>query len=331
MIASNLSGHVQRFFTERLTGQLGASPHTVASYRDTFRLLLVFASKHRRRPASDLRLEDLDAKLVAAFLRHLEHDRGNGARSRNNRLSAIHAFFRQVYLQEPALAHHCQQVLAVPFKRFERGPVGFLSADESVALLNAPDTTTWRGRRDRLLLQLALQTGLRSAELIGLHRQDVHLGVGPHVRCLGKGRKARCTPLRPEVAKGLSQWLAQEPQDPIRPLFPTATGKAMSADALQKLVSRHVRIASTSCPSLRLKRVTPHTLRHTTAMDLLHRGVDIAVIALWLGHDSLQSTQAYLHADMAIKERALGRANPGEAPLKRYRPKDRLLAFLEAL
>ncbi len=331
MITANLSGHIQRFFTERLLGQLGASPHTVSSYRDTFRLLLMFASKHRRCPVSDLKVEDLDAKLVATFLRHLEQNRGNRARSRNNRLSAIHSFFRQVCLQEPGLAHHCQQVLAIPFKRFERGPVEFLRTEEIKALLNAPDTTTWRGGRDRLLLEVALQTGLRNTELTTLCQQDLHLGPGPHVRCLGKGRKARSTPLRSDTAKSLTRWLAHEPPDPTRPVFPTAGGKALSADALQSLVARYAKIAGESCRSLRRKRVTPHTLRHTTAMDMLQRGVDITVIALWLGHESIQSTQAYVHADMAMKERALDRASPNKTSIKRYRPKDRLLAFLESL
>lgn len=331
MTPSGLPGHLQRFFTERLPGQQGSSPHTVASYRDSFRLLLTFACRHHRRQASDLHVEDLDAKLVSAFLRHLEHDRRNGVRSRNSRLSAIHAFFRYLSLQEPGLAHHCQQVLAIPFKRFERRPVEFLSREETVALLDAPDTATWLGRRDRLLLQLALQTGLRNAELTGLRRQDVHLGSGAYVRCLGKGRKARCTPLRSDVAAGLSGWLAQQPQDPSAPVFPTATGKALSADALQRLVARHVRTAAGKCASLRRRRVTPHTLRHTTAMNLLQRGVDITVIALWLGHESIESTQNYLHADMVMKEKALAHATHDKAPIKRYRPADPLLAFLESL
>ena len=194
MSAANLAGHLQRFFTDRLLGQLGASPHTVASYRDTFRLLLKFASKINRRPASDLRVEDLDVKLVGLFLKHLEQDRGNSARSRNNRLSAIHAFFGYVCLNDPALAGHCQRVLAMPLKRFERGPVEFLTSEETTALLNAPDATTWLGRRDRILLQVAVQTGLRVSELLGLCCQDVALGSGAHVRCMGKGRKERCTP-----------------------------------------------------------------------------------------------------------------------------------------
>jgi integrase/recombinase XerD len=331
MSAANLAGHLQRFFTDRLLGQLGASPHTVASYRDTFRLLLKFASQRHRRQVSDLKVEDLNAKLVGTFLKHLEQDRRNSVRSRNSRLSAIHAFFGYVCLTEPALASHCQQVLAMPFKRFERGPVEFLTAEETTALLNAPDATTWLGQRDQLLLQVAVQTGLRNSELTKLRRQDVQLGAGAHVRCLGKGRKARCTPLRSDVAARLSRWLAEQPQDPTTPVFPTARGKAMSSDALQRLVARHIRKAAKICPSLRTKRVTPHTLRHTTAMDLLQRGVDITVIALWLGHESIQTTHIYLHADMAIKEKALARATKSRVAPKRYRPADRLLVFLESL
>jgi len=331
MSAANLAGHLQRFFTDRLLRQLGASQHTVASYRDTFRLLLKFASKHYRRQASDLNVEDLDAKMVGTFLNHLEHDRRNSARSRNIRLSAIHAFFAFVCLNEPPLASHCQRVLAIPFKRFERGPVEFLTREETTALLNAPDTTTWLGRRDQLLLQVAVQTGLRNSEITGLRRQDVQLGVGAHVRCLGKGRKARCTPLRSDVVARLAHWLGQLPPDPTTPVFPTARGKSMSADALQRLVARHVKNAGKTCPSLQRKKVTPHTLRHTTAMDLLHRGVDITVIALWLGHESIQTTHIYLHADMAMKEKALARATKCKVAPKRYRPTDQLLAFLENL
>lgn len=331
MSAANLAGHLQRFFTDRLLGQLGASPHTVASYRDTFRLLLKFASKHRRRQPSDLKVEDVDAGLVGSFLKHLEQERRNCARSRNNRLSALHAFFAFVCLNEPALANHCQCVLAMPFKRFERGPVEFLTHEEATALLNAPDTTTWFGRRDQLLLDVAVQTGLRNSELTKLRRQDVQLGAGAHIRCLGKGRKARCTPLRSEVAARLAHWLAMQPPDPTTPVFPTACGKLMSSDALQRLVARHVTTAGKTCPSLQRKRVTPHTLRHTTAMDLLRRGVDITVIALWLGHESIQTTQIYLHADMAMKEKALAQATKCKVISKRYRPADRLLAFLESL
>lgn len=331
MSAANLARHLQRFFTDRLLQQLGASPHTVASYRDTFRLLLKFVSKHHRRQASDLKVEDLDAKLVGSFLQHLEHDRQNSARSRNSRLSAIHAFFAFVCLNEPSLANHCQRVLAIPFKRFERGPVEFLTCEETIALLNAPDVATWLGQRDQMLLDVAVQTGLRNSELTQLRRQDVQLGAGAHVRCLGKGRKARCTPLRSDVAARLARWLARLPPDPTTPVFPTARGKPLSSDAFQRLVSRHINTARKTCPSLHKKTVTPHTLRHTTAMDLLHRGVDITVIALWLGHESIQTTHIYLHADMAMKEKALAQATKSKVVPKRYRPPDQLLAFLESL
>lgn len=331
MNVANLPRYLQQFFTCHLLGQLGASQHTVGSYRDTFRLLLKFAAKHYRRQASDLRVEDLDAKLVAAFLNHLEHDRRNSARTRNNRLSAIHAFFGYVSINEPALANHCQRVLAIPPKRFERGPVQFLSEEETAALLKAPDSKTWLGRRDQLLLQVALQTGLRNSELIRLCRQDVELGTGAHIKCLGKGRKARCTPLRADLAERLSDWIAEQPSGPTTPIFPTVKGNAMSSDALQRLVIRHIKTAAITCLSLRKKRVTPHTLRHTLAMSLLQRGVDITVIALWLGHESIETTQTYLHADMAMKEKALARTTNVTTTPKRYRPDDRLIAFLEGL
>lgn len=331
MSAANLAGCMQRFFLERLLGQLGASPHTIASYRDTFRLLLKFASQHYHRQASDLQLEDLDARFVSAFLKHLEHGRHNGARTRNNRLCAIHAFFGYVVVNEPALASHCQRVLAIPLKRYARGPVEFLTPEETAALLSAPDTRTWLGRRDQLLLQVAVQTGLRNSELIRLRRQDLQLGSGAHLKCLGKGRKTRCTPLRASLAAGLANWMAKQPPGPTTPVFPTAKGSAMSSDALQRLVRLHIKAAAKTCPSLRKKRVTPHTLRHTLAMTLLQSGVDITVIALWLGHESIETTQAYLHADMAMKEAALARTAPGKTPTHRYHPTDKLLAFLETL
>jgi site-specific recombinase XerD len=331
MSVANLAKHLQQFFTGHLQGQLGASRHTVASYRDTFRLLLKFAAKQSRRQVSDLQVEDLDAKLVSAFLKHLEQDRHNSARTRNTRLSAIHAFFGHASVNEPALAAHCQRVLAIPAKRFERAAVQFLSHEETVALLRGPDASTWLGRRDQLLLQVALETGLRNSELISMRRQDVQLGTGAHIKCLGKGRKARCTPLRADLAARLTEWIAHLPAGPTTPIFPTAKGNALSSDALQRLVARHVKTAAGACPSLRDKRVTPHTLRHTLAMTLLQRGVDITVIALWLGHDSIETTQIYLHADMAMKEKALARANNATTPPKRYRPDDRLLAFLESL
>jgi site-specific recombinase XerD len=314
-----------------MQSQLGASPHTIASYRDTFRLLLVFASERLGQAPSRLSVEDLDAALLGAFLEHLEKGRANTPKTRNTRLSALRAFFRFVAFVEPACSLQCQRVLAIPNKRHERQPVEFLTDEETAALLAAPDPTTWIGRRDRTLLVVATQTGLRNAEIRSLRRRDVELGVGAHVRCSGKGRKTRCTPLRRDVAAVLKTWIAEQPADSDAPVFPTARGSFMSADALQRLVARHVEAAGATCSSLGGRSITPHTLRHTTAMTLLRRGVDQIVIALWLGHESTETTQIYLHADMRMKERALGHADPSGATPVRFHPSDSLLAFLESL
>jgi len=331
MKPSGFPALLQWFFTERLIAQQGASPHTVAGYRDTFRLLLQFAKDRLGREPSALRLEELDTQFLEAFLEHLEHDRGNRPRTRNHRLSALHAFFRYVALAEPAFSMQCQRILAIPAKRFERGPVEFLTDEEATALLSAPNIRTWIGRRDRALLLTAVQTGMRNSELTSLCCQDVELGVGAHVRCLGKGRKMRCTPLRPDVVNVLKAWLSERCGAPADPVFPSSRGGRLSADALQRLVTRHVTTARNTCPSLRKKIVTPHTLRHAAAMGLLRRGIDLTVIALWLGHESTETTEVYLHADMQLKERALAHADPSGIIPDRYRPPDRLLAFLEGL
>jgi site-specific recombinase XerD len=331
MNAASFSSLLQRFFTDRLLGQLGASSHTVASYRDTFRLLLRFAAERLKRAPSDVRLEDLDPSFLGTFLEHLERHRRNSIRTRNNRLSALHAFFRYVSLSEPALALHCQRALAIPAKRYDRGPVEFLAEEETAALVADPDPRAWIGRRDRALLLVALQTGLRNSEITSLRRQDVELGPGAHVRCLGKGRKTRCTPLRPDVRAVLKEWLSEQGGNPEDHIFPSSRGGRLSADALQRLVVRHVAAAGRACPSLAGKTVTPHTLRHTAAMDLLRRGVDLSVIALWLGHESTETTQVYLHADMGLKEQALAHATSSGVAPGRYRPPDPLLTFLESL
>ena len=331
MNASTFPSLLQHFFTDRLLRQLGASSHTVASYRDTFRLLLRFAAQRLKREPSDLRLEDLDASFLGDFLDHLELDRRNRIRTRNNRLAALHAFFRYVSLSEPAHALHCQRVLAIPAKRYERGPVEFLTEEETTALVAAPDRETWIGRRDWALLLVGVQTGLRNSEITSLRRRDVEFGTGAHLRCLGKGRKTRCTPLRRDVAAVLQQWLSAQGGEPDDPLFPSSRGGPLSADALQRLVARQAATARRACPSLTGKTVTPHTLRHTAAMDLLQRGVDLTVIALWLAHESTETTQIYLHADMRLKERALAHTTlRGVAPAC-YRPPDALLTFLESL
>ena len=328
---TNLSALLQRFFTDRLLGQLGASPHTVACYRDAFRLLLRFATEHLRRAPSGLRVEDLEPQLLSKFLAHIEHERGCSARTRNIRLSALHAFFRYVALEEPACALLCQRVLAIPAKRHERRAVEFLTEQEMTALVAGPDPATWIGRRDRTLLLVALKTGLRSCELIGLRRADVALGTGAHVRCHGKGRKTRCTPLQPDVVPVLRSWLQECGPDPEGPVFPSSRGSRLSADALQRLVRKHVTAAAAHCPSLAGRTISPHTLRHATAMDMLRRGVDRSVIALWLGHERMETTQIYLHADMQLKQRALAHAAPSGIAPGRYRPGDALLAFLESL
>lgn len=331
MSRSLLASLIQRFFTDRLLAQLGASPHTIAAYRDAFRMLFQFAATALGRAPSDLHLEDVDVAFLGRFLEHLESGRTNCIRTRNNRLSALRAFFRYVALTEPAFALQCQRILTIPSKRYERRPVEFLTEEESAALIAAPNTTTWIGQRDRVLLLLAVQTGLRNSEITSLKRKDVETGTGAHVRCLGKGRKLRCTPLRPDVAAVLKQWLSQQSGGPDDPLFPGSRGGPLSADAVQRLVSRHVKAARHTCPSLAVKRVTPHTLRHAAAMALLHRGVDLSVIALWLGHESTETTQRYLHADMQLKERALAHATSSGIVPERFRPPDPLLAFLENL
>jgi len=322
---------LQAFFTTRLVQQRQASPHTVTAYRDTFRLLLRFAAARLRRAVSSLVLADLDAPFVSEFLDHLERERGNSARSRNVRLAAVHAFFHYVALAEPAHALHCQRILAIPSKRFERGIVEFLCDEEVEALLAVPDSSTWIGRRDRAILHVAIQTGLRVSELTALRRQDVTFGTGAHVRCNGKGRKLRCTPLRRDVAQVLAAWLRERPPASDAPVFANSQGGRLSADAVERLVAKHATAAQQRCRSLAGKRVTPHTLRHTAAMRLLQRGVDCSVIALWLGHESIQTTQVYLHADLRLKERALARVTPSGLAPRRYRPDDPLLTFLESL
>lgn len=323
---------IERFFTERLMRQRRVSPHTVASYRDTFRLLLAFAHEHLGKAPSLLDLDDIDAPLVGAFLDDLETHRSTSVRTRNLRLTAIRSFFRFVAYEEPAHSAHIQRVLAVPSKRHDKRMVQFLGRPEIEALLAAPDRSTWIGRRDHALLLLAVQTGLRLSELIGLDRSSVMLGRGAHVRCVGKGRKERCTPITRPVSAVLQAWLAEPPRGDSDALFPTIHGGRLSADAVQYLVAKYVTVARSHCPSLKHKRVTPHVLRHSAAMELLQAGVDCSVIALWLGHESVQTTQVYLHAHMALKESALAKVAPMRTTkVQRYRPGDRLLQFLNAL
>lgn len=326
-----LAGILEAFFTTRLQRQQAASANTIAAYRDTFRLLLRFAQDRRGKAPSDLLLAEIDAPLVSAFLDHLEHRRGNGARTRNARLAAIHSFFRYAILEEPGHAAICQRVLAIPTKRTDRRLVTSLDRAEIEAVLAQPDRTTWLGRRDHALLFLCLQTGLRVSELVGLRCRDLVLTGGAHVRCHGKGRKDRCTPLTRDAVRLLRAWFAERAGDPDAPAFPSRRRTRMSRDAVEHLVAKYAEMASARCPTLRNKRVTPHVLRHTTAVALLHAGNDRSVIALWLGHESLETTQMYLDADLTAKERALARTAPLRVGPGRFRPDDALLAFLREL
>jgi len=326
-----LATYLQRFFTERLGAQLKASPNTIISYRDTFRLFLRYAADQLKKMPTALQIADIDADLVGMFLADIETTRGNGARSRNTRLAAIRSFFKYVAANEPQLLLHCQRVLAMPSKRHQKRVIDFLTRDEIEAVIAAPDLATWHGRRDRAILVLTLQTGLRVTELITLSCSDITLGAGAHVRCMGKGRKERATPIRKDSVKVLRGWLAERHGKMTDPLFVSNRGALLSRDAIERIVRTHVATASKTCRSLRTKRVSPHVLRHSAAMQLLQNGVDRTVIALWLGHESGETRQMYIHADMRIKEKAMARTRPVETKPGRYRPDDKLLAFLEAL
>jgi site-specific recombinase XerD len=323
---------LQAFFTERLAHQRDASPHTIASYRDSFRLLLTFLNEQTGKAPSKLQLQDLDTASITSFLSHLENERGNSVRTRNARLTAIHSFFHYAALRAPECSAQIARVLSIPEKRYDSTLISYLTEPEIDALLAAPDRATLTGRRDHALLLMAVQTGLRVSELASLRCQDLNLGAG-WVRCEGKGRKERCTPLTRTARQVLHVWLRELDRDPAGPLFPSRNGGHMTRSAIWRLVVKHTTTARARCPSLTSKNITPHVLRHTAAMRLLRAPtpVDTATIALWLGHETLDSTNKYLHADMELKRRALDRTTPTNAKPGRYRPPDRLLAFLESL
>jgi integrase/recombinase XerD len=326
-----LATTLQTFFTDRLIRQRQVSPHTCAAYRDSLRLLLTFASTRHGMEPFQLEFDQLDAPVIGDFLDHIEHQRRNGIRTRNARLVAIRSLFRFAALRHPEHAALIGRVLAIPPKRFERRLVTFLTEPELEALLAAPARSIWTGRRDHALLALAAQTGLRISELIGLRCADIHLGTGAHINCLGKGRKQRITPITPSMVATLRVWLAERAGRPEDPLYPTRDGMTMSRDALEHRLAIYVKIAAQTCPSLNQKNVTMHVLRHSAAMRLLRAGVETSVIALWLGHEQIETTHIYLHADLELKERALEKTAPASTKPGRYRPPDKLLAFLEAL
>lgn len=328
---TRLAPTLQAYFTTRLAGELGASPHTITAYRDTWRLLLRFIAQTRGCRPQQLDLAQLDAALVSNFLTHLETGRGNSVTTRNARLAAIHSFYGYAALRHPEHADTIQQVLNIPAKRHHRTDLTYLTAPEVTALLAAPDQDAPAGRRDHAMIQLAVTTGLRVSELTALTSTDVHLETGPHVACTGKGRKRRTTPLDQQTVTTMRRYLFSLPTGSAV-VFPTRTGTRMSTDAVARRLDQHVTTAAASCPTLGAKNVTPHTLRHTAAMRLLHAGIDITVIALWLGHQSIETTQIYLHADMSTKERAMARTQPTGAKPGRYQPaSDELLTFLQSL
>jgi len=322
---------LQAFFTERLARQRGASPRTIASYRDTLRLLLAFTRDRTGKQPACLNWDDLDAAMISAFLDHLEASRGNTPRTRNLRLTAIRSLIRWASLRHPEHAADFAQVLAIPPKRADKRTITFLDAAEAQALIDAPDLARWEGRRDRALIVLALQAGLRVSELTGLDCSDIIAGTGGHVRCEGKGRKQRAVPLTRQAQAVLREWITERTGAPDQPLFPTRTGRRLSRDAVERRLRVHAAAAEETCPSLKTKSLHPHVLRHSCAMALLSAGVDATVIALWLGHADIRSTQAYLHADLSIKERALALTTPASVRPGRYKPPDAVLAFLEGL
>ena len=326
-----LAPTLQAFFTQRLIGQRQASPHTISSYRDTFRLLLDFTEQRTGTPPARLALEDTDTALVVAFLDHLERERGNGARTRNARLAAIHSLFRFAALAHPEHAELIARVLAIQPRRADRTVITFLDKTEVDALLAAPDTSTWLGRRDHALVLTMIQTGLRVSELRSLTRADITLKNGAHLHCHGKGRKQRITPLTRQTVQVLRAWTAANPGHSNDPLFPAARGGPLSRDAVERLLTKHAATALRACPTLAAKQLSPHVLRHTCAMRLLHAGVDTTVIALWLGHESTRTTDIYLHADLALKEKALARTAPPNTRPGRYHAPDSLMAFLDGL
>jgi site-specific recombinase XerD len=327
----NFPALLQAFFTNRLIAQRNASPNTIAAYRDTFRLLFNYATKRLGKAPSALTLEDLNSSFIEAFLNHLEQERRNSKRSRNARLAAIHSFFHYAAYQLPEHGSLVQRVLAIPGKKHERALVEHLTEEESNAILDAPDRRTRAGRRDYGLILLGVQTGLRVTELTGLSCGDIAFGTGAHVRCLGKGRKARCTPLTQSVAAVIKAWISERHAQPSDPLFPNRRGGRLSTDGVQFILKKHVAAAQQRCPSLKEKKISPHVLRHTTAMNLLHAGADVATIALWLGHERLETVHIYVVADLAAKERILAKTStPGGKP-KRFHPDDKLLAFLKSL
>ncbi len=327
----NFAALVQGFFCEHLIQQRNASLQTVASYRDTFRLLLNYLRQQRRKQPAELTLADLDAPTISAFLEHLEKKRQNSIRTRNVRFAAIRSFMKYAAARAPESLPIIQRVLAIPLKRFARPGVRYLSREEVAAILAAPDASTWSGRRDRILFALLYNTGARVSEIVALRRSDIRLDASRSVQLTGKGRKQRVVPLWNSTAKQLCEWVKELDSAPETHVFPNRDGRPLSRSGVEQRLRQAVLLAAASCATLRTKRPSPHTFRHTTAMHLLQAGVNITVIALWLGHESTETTHQYVEADLAMKDRALSKLEEIPTHRLRYRPDDKLLRFLNDL
>ena len=326
-----LSSLIQRFFVEYLTQQRALSPATVASYRDTLKLLLGFASTRCNRAPAELAMTDLDATVVLMFLDDLETTRGNCVRSRNARLAAIHTFAR--FASRHALSHLAllQALLAIPPKRHEQPLLGYLAREEIEAIIAAPDAATWLGQRDAALFVTLYNTGARITEALALKVHDLIDAPSPRVRLFGKGRKQRIVPLWPTTTRRLRAWIARADLGPDASLFPSRHRQPMTRSNAAQRLRKAVESASRQVPRLAKTQVSPHTIRHTTAMHLLQAGIDISVIAMWLGHESPTTTHLYVEADLEMKRRAIESVRPASAGATRYKVPDRLLAFLDAL
>ena len=322
---------LQSYFCDRLIQQRGASPRTIDSYRDTFKLALNFFEAHHHKPAAEMTLSDLNVVFVCQFLQYLENSRHNCIRSRNARLAAIHSFVHYAILKDPTALPVLQAILAIPAKQFDRILIHPLSRDEIFALLDAPDCATWTGRRDCALLTMLYNTGARVSEIAQIHRGDLQLVSAGRVLLHGKGRKERVLPLWKQTVRLLKHWITEITSDPLAPLFPNRHGMPMTRSGIETRLKAAVRIATANCPSLQTRRVSPHVIRHTTAMHLLQSGVDLTVISLWLGHESPETTHQYVEANLAMKEKALASLQEPKLTASRYRPPQDILAFLDSL
>jgi site-specific recombinase XerD len=329
--APSFAALVQAFFAEHLTQHRALSSRTVAAYRDAFLLFLSFAQTYLGKSPQALTLNDITPASILAFLDHLEHRRHNTVRTRNARLAALRAFLKFAAHHDPASLQVIERALGVPMKRFERPVLAFLSREEMLAIIGTPGSS-WVSQRDHLLLGLLYNTGARVSEITGVRVADVVLDGAACVHLHGKGRKQRAVPLWRSTVHEIREWLQRNPQlTPVSPLLPARGGQAMTRSNVTQRLNLAVQSAAKLHEGLRARRISPHTIRHTTAMHLLQSGVDLSVIALWLGHESPTTTHLYVEADLAMKDRALAKLQEPDTKLRRYHAPDSLLNFLKTL